>query len=356
MSAGVVICGGGTGGHINPGLAVAAELREMGIAVDWLGTKGGMEERLVPEAGLPLHTVRFAAPKGGLAGLAACLARLVPAALAARKVLRGLDARVVLGMGGYPSLPGVFAALGGLARRLVHEQNVVPGLANRLLAPLAHGVLTSHPGTLAKHGPQLTGNPVAGRFAGIPEPAERFKGREGRLRLLVIGGSQGARALNEGVPNALKGSDRWSVEHAAGESSVESTRGAYESAGVTHEVGAYFGDVDRRMADADLVVCRAGAATVAEIACVGAASILVPYPHARSHQRKNAAALVESGAALVLDDAKAADGKVLAKMLADLSDRGRLLEMAENARKGARPDAAREVALACGREMERGGV
>ena len=352
MSAGVVICGGGTGGHINPGLAVAMELDEMGIPVSWLGTAGGMEERLVPDAGVPLHTVRFATPSGGILGRLACMLNLPRAALAARKVLREVDAKVVLGLGGYPSLPGVFASLGGLARRLIHEQNVIPGLANRLLAPFAHRVLTSHPGTLPSSRAQVTGNPIRRQFSVVPEPQERFAGREGPLRLLVIGGSQGAITLNKFVPATLGQMDvDWRVEHAAGESAVDSTVREYEKASVPAEVKAYFPDVDSRMASADLVICRAGAATIAELACVGVASILVPYPHARAHQKANAATLVDAGAAVDLADEAMSKQDRLAGLLAEMASRDKLLGMAVKARSLARADAAKEVALACEREM-----
>lgn len=351
MSAGVVICGGGTGGHINPGLAVAQELSDMGMSVSWLGTKGGMEEKLVAEAGLPIHTVRFAAPKGGFLGKLACLLRLVPAVVAARRILRKLDAKVVLGLGGYPSLPGVLASIGGLARRLVHEQNVIPGLANRVLAPFAHGVLTSHPQTLSKYNVLVTGNPIRKQFAEIAEPAERFEGREGKLRLLVMGGSQGARSLNVNVPLAVAKAGNWTVEHAAGASGVESTKGEYERHKIEAEVKEYFSDIDARMARADLVISRAGAATVAEIAAVGVASILVPYPHARAHQKANAAMLVGHGAALQISDGDIARPGSLASLLQEVSDRGRLLKMAAKARGLGHADAAKKVALACKREM-----
>ena len=352
MNSGVVICGGGTGGHINPGLAVAMELEGMGIAVSWLGSSGGMEERLVPDAGFKLHTVRFAAPKPGMLGKIACAFRLMPAIASARKVLRSINAKVVLGLGGYPSLPGVVASLGGLARRLIHEQNAAPGLANRILAPVSHRVLTSHKGTLARYKAEVTGNPVRRQFAGVAEPNERFRARKGKLRLLVLGGSQGARTLNAGVPAAMSGKgDAWQVEHAAGKSAVEHTRQAYEEAKVEAVVDAYFSDMDDRMARADLVICRAGASTVAELACVGVASVLVPYPHAGGHQKKNTTTLVGAKAAIELDDKAVLDKESFSALIAKMSDRNKLLEMAKGARKASAADAAHKVALACQSEI-----
>ena len=324
----------------------------MGVAVDWLGTKGGMEERLVPAAGVPLHTVRFGAPKAGMLSKLACLVRLVPAALSARTILRRLGAKVVLGMGGYPSLPGVFASLGWLARRLIHEQNVVPGLANRLLAPLSHNVLTSHRETFAGGRALVTGNPIRDEFGEVEDTEKRYAARKGDLSLLVLGGSQGARSLNEGVPSALaRQKSRWRVEHAAGKSGVEATRKAYEVAGVEAEVGGYFDDACARMARADLVICRAGASTVAEVAAVGVASVLVPYPHAGSHQMANARSLEKDGAAMVVEDARLGTPSVLDGTLEGLASRERLLEMAVRARATSSPDAARKVALACEQEL-----
>ena len=352
MNASVLICGGGTGGHIHPGLAIAAELITLDIPVSWLGTTGGMEEELVPRAGISLRTVSFAAPSGGVLGYLGCIARLAPATQKARKVLRELNARVVLGLGGYPSLPGVLAAVGGVTRRLIHEQNVIPGLANRLLAPLTHVVLTSHAETFNRQRPLLTGNPIRKDFAEQPHPQERFRERAGPLRLLVLGGSRGAASLNEAVPAAVATTAKsWQVEHAAGASAVTATRAAYAKAGITAEVAAFFTDMAQRMATADLIVCRAGAATIEELACIGAAAIIVPYPHARQHQKANATSLVQAGAAITIPDAKLVTTNKLSTALTNLADRSILLTMASKSYQRRRADAARQVAQVCAKEL-----
>ena len=352
MSAPVVICGGGTGGHITPGLAIAAELRKLGIAVAWLGTQGGMEERLVPDSGIELRTVRFSAPAPGLLGYFKCLLRLLPATVAAMRHLVELDARLVLGMGGYPSLPGMVAGCLRRTRRLLHEQNVIPGLANRAIAPMVHGIMVSHPPTFAARAPQLVGNPVRSAFVSCPEPAERMAGRAGPLRLLVIGGSLGAASLNTGVPRALAAaSSRWQVEHFAGHGNVESTEQAYAKANVAANVSAFSGDIAAHMLAADLVICRGGASTIAELACVGVAAVLVPYPYAAAHQRSNAGVLCDAQAAEIIDDEQLANGAALARILDRLAVRDVLQDMAHKARLQAWPHAAQHAAQACQKEL-----
>lgn len=350
MKGGVVICGGGTGGHINPGLAVARRLREMDVAVAWLGLRGGLEQRLVPAAGIDLRTVALR-PAGRAPGARlGLLLRLLPAAAAARRILRELEARAVLGLGGYPSLPGVLAALGGRVRRLVHEQNALPGIANRLLAPMAHAILASQQDGFTAGKVRVTGNPVRAEFAGQPAPAARLAA-SGPLRLLVLGGSQGAASLNEGAPRALgllPNKDDWRVEHAAGAGGANAVEAAYRERGVAAETADYFDDVAARMARAHLVVCRAGASTVAEIACLGVAAVFVPYPHARGHQRANAAALVRAGAARLLEDGELrARPAALAAVMEELGGLVELFAMAERARALGRPAAAADVAAAC---------
>lgn len=350
----MVICGGGTGGHIHPGLAVARELERMEVPVSWLGCAGGMEAKLVGATSIGFAAVGYAAPAGGALGRLGALARLARPAWVARDILAKLNAGVVLGLGGYPSLPGVVATLGTDIRRLIHEQNVTPGAANRLLAPLAHRILTSSRQTFARRRQaSFTGNPVRAAFAGHPAPAQRFAGRSGPLRLLVIGGSQGASSLNRALPAALAANGvagRWQVVHAAGSpQAAASLTAAYINAGVSVEVKSFIDDIAARMAAADLMICRGGASTLAELACVGLGAIVVPYPFAGAHQQANAAELVAAGAAVELGDAQL-DAR-LAELLASLSDRSKLEAMATRAR-GLQPaNAAKEVARACAEEL-----
>lgn len=341
-----LIMAGGTGGHVFPGLAVAEVLRERGWRVVWMGTRAGMEARLVAARGYELAAIRAAAMRGK--GLAAAL--LLPVNLlvgfwqAARAIFR-LRPDVVLGMGGYVAFPGgMMASL--LARPLaVHEQNAIAGLTNRVLAVLADKAMSAFPQALK--GAEWTGNPVRGEIAALPEPAERFARRAGPLKLLVLGGSGGAQALNECVPRALARLEpRPAVVHQSGEKNYAALRAAYAAAGVQGELTPFIDDVARRYAEADLVICRAGAMTVAELSAGGVASVLVPYPHAvDDHQTANARYLAGQGAAILLPQSELSP-ETLAALLRTL-DRPRLLEMARRARSLGKPDAARIVAERC---------
>jgi len=337
---------GGTGGHVFPGLAVADELRAAGWQVVWMGARSGMEARLVPARGYPMAWVRAAAlrGKGVLAAVLLPLHLLVGFAQAAKAIFR-LRPDVVLGMGGYVAFPGgMMASL--LARPLaVHEQNAVAGLTNRVLARLADKAMTAFPQALP--GAEWTGNPVRGEIAGLPLPEARFAGREGPLRLLVVGGSLGAQALNECVPRALALLEpRPIVVHQAGEKHLEALRANYRAAGVEGELVPFIDDMASRYARADVVVCRAGAITVAELSAGGVASVLVPFPHAvDDHQTANARFLAEAGAALLLPQS-ALTPERLAGTLRGL-DRPRLLDMAKKARALGRPEAAKLVAARC---------
>ena len=341
-----LIMAGGTGGHVFPGLAVAEVLRARGWRVVWMGTRAGMEARLVAARGYELAAIRAAAMRGK--GLAAAL--LLPLNLlvgfwqAARAIFR-LRPDVVLGMGGYVAFPGgMMASL--LARPLaVHEQNAIAGLTNRILAGVADKAMTAFPEALK--GAEWTGNPVRGEIAALPDPAERYARRSGPLKLLVLGGSGGAQALNECVPRALALlQPRPAVVHQSGEKNYAALRAAYAAAGVQGELTPFIDDVARRYAEADLVVCRAGAMTVAELSAGGVASVLVPYPHAvDDHQTANARYLADRGAAILLPQTELAPER-LAALLRSL-ERPRLLEMARKARALGKPDAARIVAERC---------
>jgi UDP-N-acetylglucosamine--N-acetylmuramyl-(pentapeptide) pyrophosphoryl-undecaprenol N-acetylglucosamine transferase len=348
MSRVVMIMAGGTGGHIFPGLAVAECMRAAGWEVVWMGAKSGMEARIVPAHGYRMAWIRARALRGK--GLLAKL--LLPANLlwsfweSARTLFR-VRPDVVLGLGGYVAFPGgMMASL--LARPLaLHEQNAIAGLANRVLAALADKVMVAFPDALKKA--EWTGNPVCSEIAAIAAPEERFGGRSGPLRLLVVGGSLGAQALNEAVPRALAKfapGERPQVVHQAGEKHLDALRANYSAAGVAGELVAFIDDMARRYADADLVLCRAGATTVAELSAGGVASVLVPFPHAvDDHQTANARFLAERDAAILLPQSQMTPDS-LASVLRSL-DRARLLEMARKARALGKPDAARVVAERC---------
>lgn len=349
----VLIMAGGTGGHVFPALAVADELSERGIAVSWLGTQQGLEARVVPEAGYPLETVRVSGLRGkGVLRLMLAPFMLAGAMFQALRIELRLRPRAVLGMGGFASGPGGVVAW--LLRRplLIHEQNSVAGTTNRLLAPLARRVMVAFPGALpAARQPVHTGNPVRGKIMSVPEPASRLAGRTGPLRLLIVGGSLGARALNDAVPAALAAlqtDDGIEVLHQTGRADHDRVAAAYADAGVGARVEPFIDDMAEAYAWADLVVCRSGALTVAELAVVGVAAVLVPFPHATDdHQTGNARFLADHGAAILLPQAEL-DATRLAGLLDDFArQRDVLLEMACRARELAMPDAARRVAELC---------
>ncbi|HNQ04392.1 MAG TPA: undecaprenyldiphospho-muramoylpentapeptide beta-N-acetylglucosaminyltransferase [Thiobacillaceae bacterium] len=352
----LLIMAGGTGGHVMPALAVAEYLRDEGWHVVWLGTRAGMEARLAVAQGFDMAWVRVAGVrgKGWLARLLLPL-NLLFAFWQAAQVLFRVRPDVVLGLGGYASFPGgMMAAL--LARPLViHEQNAVAGLSNRLLAHVADRVLLGLPlarrhGALAKA--TWVGNPVRPGIAALPAPEERLAGRQGPLRLLVIGGSLGAKALNEGVPLALARlpvARRPRVRHQSGRAHLDALRARYADVAVEAECLDFIADMAAAYAWADVVICRAGALTVAEVAASGSAALFVPYPYAvDDHQAANARFLADAGAAwLKRQDELNPEG--LAAWLQGLSH-DEVLEHARKARALARPDATRQV-VAIVREM-----
>lgn len=348
----VLIMAGGTGGHVFPALAVAEELVAQGVAVSWLGTRNGLEARVVPAAGYALETIRVSNLRGkGMRRLLLAPFMLLVAVWQALVIQLRLRPLAVLGMGGFVSGPGGVVAW--LLRRplLIHEQNSIAGLTNRWLAPLARVVMVAFPDSLPRHKPVHTGNPVRAGITRIAQPHERFAGRTGVLRLLVIGGSLGARALNETVPAAIAQLDaalRPEIFHQTGAADAADVEQVYRAAGITARVEPFIEDMAAAYAWADLVVCRAGALTIAELSVVGVASILVPFPHAvDDHQTGNARFLADAGAAVLLpQDTLNAAG--LAALLADFAgQREVLLEMACRARELAIPDAAQRVARLC---------
>ncbi len=344
----ILIMAGGTGGHVFPGLAVADEMRGRGWTVVWMGSRGGLEARLVPERGYAVEWIRAAAlrGKGLVAKLLLPLNLLVGFWQSARAIFR-IRPDVVLGMGGYVAFPGgLMASL--LARPLaVHEQNAIAGLVNRVLAGVADKSMVAFPDALKNA--EWTGNPVRADIAALAAPAARYAARSGPLRLLVVGGSLGAQALNEAMPKALaliSEDVRPSVLHQAGEKNLAELKNNYQASGVRGELVAFIDDMARHYAEADLVICRAGAMTVSELAAGGVASVLVPFPYAvDDHQTANARFLSEKGAATLLPQKELTPEK-LSALLRSL-DRKKLLEMASKARTLGKPEAARIVADRC---------
>jgi UDP-N-acetylglucosamine--N-acetylmuramyl-(pentapeptide) pyrophosphoryl-undecaprenol N-acetylglucosamine transferase len=342
----ILIMAGGTGGHIFPGLAVAEEMRAAGWDVVWMGARGGMEERLVPQRGYRTAWIRARAARGkGLLQKLLLPANLLFSFWESARYIRSLKPSVVLGLGGYVAFPGgMMASL--LNRPLaLHEQNAIPGLANRVLAQVSDKVMAAFPGALK--GAEWTGNPVRAEIAAIPAPEDRFRGRSGALRILVVGGSLGAQALNEALPKAIALLPaRPVVVHQAGEKHLEALKANYATAGVAGELIAFIDDMARRYAEADLVICRAGAVTIAELSAGGMASILVPFPHAvDDHQTANAKFLSGRGAAILIQQRDLSPPR-LAELIGSL-DRAKLLDMARKARALGKPDAARIVAQRC---------
>src|SRR3954468_3509756 len=303
MSRTIMIMAGGTGGHIFPALAVAERMREAGWRVVWLGAKTGMEARLVPARGYEMSWGAFSGLRGkGALAFALLPTRLLVAFWQSARAIFARRPHVVLGMGGYVSFPGgMMAAL--LGRPLVvHEQNSVAGLANKVLARVADRVLCTFPGALPRA--VVTGNPVRPEIGSLEPPERRYAGRSGPLRLLVVGGSLGAKALHDTVPVALARLPRELrpiIRHQAGAQHIESLRQSYADARVEADAVPFIDDMSKAYAEADLVVCRAGATSVAELAAAGVASVLVPYPHAvDDHQTTNARLLADAGAAVLL--------------------------------------------------------
>jgi UDP-N-acetylglucosamine--N-acetylmuramyl-(pentapeptide) pyrophosphoryl-undecaprenol N-acetylglucosamine transferase len=352
-----MIMAGGTGGHVFPALAVAQRLRSQGLEVSWLGTRQSFEARVVPEYGFPMDWVRVEGLRGN--GLARWLRAPLVLTLALFQSMQAMRRRrpgVVLGMGGFVTGPGgVTARLLGIPL-VIHEQNSLPGLTNRWLAHIATRVLEAFPGSFPPGRARVCGNPVRLDIITLPAPEERLGGRQGPLRLLVLGGSQGAQALNAQVPGGLAQIPlalRPEVRHQAGRGKREQTIAAYSAAGVTAQVDEFVGDMAEAYGWADLVICRAGALTVSELAAAGLGALLVPYPQAvDDHQTHNAQYLVRAGAAQLLPQSELTPAMLAERLAPLLADRGALLAMARAARALARPDAAELVAQVC-RELSR---
>jgi UDP-N-acetylglucosamine--N-acetylmuramyl-(pentapeptide) pyrophosphoryl-undecaprenol N-acetylglucosamine transferase len=343
-----LIMAGGTGGHIFPGLAVAEALRSNGWQVQWLGAPNSMESRLVPPRGFPLQTIDFSGVRGkGMVTLALLPLRLLKAFWQSIQVIRRVKPDVVVGLGGYISFPaGMMAVLLGKPL-ILHEQNSIAGMANRVLATVADKVFTAFPGVFAKG--EWVGNPLRAEFLQQAEPSVRFAGRSGPLNLLVVGGSLGAKALNDIVPKAvalLPITQRPRITHQSGEKQIDALRANYAAAGVEATLTPFIDNTAAAFAQADLIVCRAGASTVTEIAAVGAAALFVPFPFAvDDHQTTNARFLSDQGAAQLIAQ-KDLTPEGLAQLL-QKSELLSLLSVGEKAKSMQKIHATEAVVQAC---------
>lgn len=344
----ILIMAGGTGGHIYPGLAVADALRAQDWNVVWLGAPNSMEAELVPRHGYPVAWVNFSGVRGkGLLRLLALPFTLLRALGQSADAIFRHRPDVVLGMGGYITMPGGLMA--AILRRplVIHEQNSIAGMSNKVLAKLAARVLSGFPDVLKRT--QWCGNPVRADIAALPEPQARYTARSGKLNVLVVGGSLGAQALNEALPRALamlSEQERPNVLHQTGKKHLEAVQELYGQAGVSADIRAFLDDMANQYAKADVVICRAGALTIAELAAAGVASVLIPFPFAvDDHQTFNARFLSEHGAAVLLPQ-KELSAEKLVQLLRGLN-REKLLAMAQAARSLAKPDATQQVAQVC---------
>ena len=348
----VLIMAGGTGGHIFPALAVARALREQGVEVHWLGTAGKIEEKVVaPE--FPLNCIQIKAFRGKRL-LRKCLMpfRLARALLQSYRIICRLNPDVILGMGGYVAGPGGLAAWLTRIPLLIHEQNSVAGLTNRVLAVVAKSVMQAFPNTFPEN-PKVTttGNPIRVELLNTPLPQARFADRQGPLRILVLGGSQGARSINQKMVSTLNQyprSHEIMIWHQTGQLGYQTIRNAYQKILIKTKVNAFIDDIASAYAWADLIVCRSGALTVSEIATIGIASIFIPYPHAAdNHQFYNGRFLEEAGAAIILPEESLTEVGLVHYFEQFAHHRDRLVTMAECARNLAQPNAACHVIAEC---------
>ena len=346
-----LVMAGGTGGHIFPGLAVADALRARGWRVHWLGAPASMEAQLVPPRGYPFEAIDFGGVRGkGLATLALLPLRLLRAFAQSIGVIRRVKPDVLVGLGGYITFPGGLMGVALNKPLVLHEQNSVAGMANRVLASVADRVFTAFPGVLPRaRQVRWVGNPLREAFTLYPDPRARFAGRSGPLRLLVVGGSLGAQALNDVVPRALAllpVGERPIVQHQSGARQIDALRANYAAAGVQAELLPFIDDMAQALAEADLVICRAGATTVTEVAAIGAAALFVPFPHAvDDHQTTNARFLVDQGAGWLVPQSEL-NPEHLANMLQNI-ERLALVDRALKAKTMQKTQAVDEVVAAC---------
>lgn len=348
MSRTILIMAGGTGGHIYPGLAVADALKARGWNVVWLGAPGSMEAELVPRHGYQVAWVNFSGVRGkGLLRLLTLPFSLLRALGQSAVAIFRHRPDVVLGMGGYITMPGGLMAAFLRRPLAIHEQNSIAGMSNKVLAKISKRVLSGFPDVLKRA--EWCGNPVRADIVALPEPQARYAARSGKLNVLVVGGSLGAQALNEALPKALAllgEQARPNVLHQTGKKHFEAVQQLYKQAGVNADIRPFLDDMADQYAKADVVICRAGALTIAELAAAGVASVLIPFPFAvDDHQTHNARFLSEHGAAILLPQ-KELSAEKLAGLLREMT-REKLLAMAQAARSLAKPEATQQVAQVC---------
>lgn len=349
----IMIMAGGTGGHVFPALAVADVLAKQGVDVHWMGTERGIEYKLVPEAGYPLSLIHVKGLRGnGLLGWLLAPFKVIKAVYEAMVALHRIKPDVVLGLGGFASGPGGIAAWLLRIPVVIHEQNAIPGLTNKLLSRVAKRVLEAFPYSFdSEYKAEWVGNPVRDSIAAASEPAQRYNNEQQVPKLLILGGSLGAKSLNTVIPEALSlipEQERPIVRHQSGVKHIDACQQAYSQANVDAEVMAFVSDMSEAYQWADLVICRSGALTVAELSAVGVASLLVPYPFAvDDHQTHNASALVMAGGARLIKDSDLSAQDMSVQIRELLEDKATLLAMAEAARTQAKPEAANTIAQIC---------
>jgi UDP-N-acetylglucosamine--N-acetylmuramyl-(pentapeptide) pyrophosphoryl-undecaprenol N-acetylglucosamine transferase len=333
----VLIMAGGTGGHVFPGLALAAYLRDQGVEVHWLGTQLGIEARLVPEAGFPLHVISIGGVRGkGIKTLLTAPVKLIKAIFEARKIIKNIDPQIVIGMGGFASGPGGIASF--LTRRplIIHEQNAKAGLTNKGLGWFAKVILEGFPSAFKPSSRvRMIGNPVRREIENIAAPADRSQTGDDRLHVLVLGGSLGAAALNQMVPKALAlipRERRPVVRHQAGDKHLDDAKKHYESCGIDVTLQPFIKDMAEAYRWADIVICRAGALTVAELCAAGLPAVLVPYPFAvDDHQTANAQFMVKAGAAQLIQQSELTESKLAVIVEEFIASKSKRLAMANAA-------------------------
>lgn len=352
----VMIMAGGTGGHIFPGLAVAHALKARGVEVVWLGSEGGMEIKLVSAQGFPIETLVIKGLRGkGLFSLIKAPIAIVRAISKANALMRQYNPQVVVSFGGYTAGPGGVAAYMQGRSLIVHEQNCAPGLTNRLLARIAKKVLTGFPNSFAHIAHKTVGNPVRAEISQLPTPELRHQQEHSALRVLVLGGSQGARTINALMPKVFAGIERqyaFEVRHQCGESMLHETVEAYQKLNIMANVETFIKDMAAAYAWADVVIGRAGALTVSELCAAGVASILIPLPTAvDDHQAKNADFLKQHGGGLWFRQDSQLEQQLIATLIDFTNHPERVLAMAKAARSAALPNAANDVAAIVVKEM-----
>lgn len=346
----VLIMAGGTGGHVFPGLAVAKRLREEGVEVHWLGTQQGLEAKLVPDAGIPLHFITISGVRGkGIKNWVFAPPKLVIAVFQALRLIRKIKPDVILGMGGFASGPGGIASWLTGYPLVIHEQNAKPGTTNKWLAKVAKKVLEGFPDTFSKRSSVITvGNPVRTEILTTPLP---HRGKKTRLALLVVGGSLGATAINQLLPQALAlfpENMRPDIYHQTGEKHYADTVAAYQRAGVSAKIVPFIKEMQEAYAWADMVVCRSGALTVAELCAAGLGAVLVPYPYAiDDHQTANAQFMAKQGAALLVQQSALTADRLADILQEFMQSPDRCQTMAESAYQLRRVDATEKVLAVC---------